>query len=91
YGILTSSDDYTAWREPWRNPDLVKDPDRKAWAAAGETMAIVSGRTGEEAKPVYPIDLDTIRFVDEKFTQRATDFIASRKDQANPFFLYFGT
>ncbi|OJU16460.1 MAG: hypothetical protein BGN95_05615 [Sphingomonas sp. 66-10] len=91
YGILTSSDDYTAWREPWRNPDLVNDPDRKAWAAAGETMAIVSGRTGEEAKPVYPIDLDTIRFVDEKFTQRATDFIASRKDQANPFFLYFGT
>ncbi|MFV3464679.1 sulfatase-like hydrolase/transferase, partial [Mycobacterium tuberculosis] len=39
----------------------------------------------------YPIDRDTIRFVDEKLTDRATQFIASRKNEKNPFFLYVGT
>jgi arylsulfatase len=91
YGILTSSDDYTAWREPWRNPDLVNDPVRRAWAAEGETMAIVEGHAGEAAKPAFPIDLDSIRYVDEKLTDKATDFIASRAKQKNPFFLYFCT
>ena len=91
YGILTSSDDYTGWREPWRNPDLVNDPARRAWAAEGETMAIVEGRAGEDAKPAFPIDLDSIRYVDEKLTDKATSFIASRAKQKNPFFLYFCT
>jgi arylsulfatase len=91
YGILTSSDDYTAWREPWRNPDLVNDPVRRAWAAEGETMAIVEGHAGEAAKPAFPIDLDSIRYVDEKLTDKATSFIASRAKQKNPFFLYFCT
>lgn len=91
YGTLTSSDDYTAWREPWRNPDLVNDPARRAWAADGEIMGIVSGKPGDAAKLAYPIDLDTIRFVDEKLTDRATQFIASRKGEKNPFFLYFCT
>lgn len=91
YGILTSSDDYTAWREPWRNPDLVNDPARRAWASEGETMAIVEGRAGEEAKPAFPIDLDSIRYVDEKLTEKAIGFIASRAKQKNPFFLYFCT
>ncbi|MFT3813027.1 MAG: sulfatase-like hydrolase/transferase [Acidovorax sp.] len=91
YGILTSSDDYTAWREPWRNPDLVNDPRRRAWASQGETMAIVEGNSGEAAKPVFPIDLDSIRYVDEKLTEKATNFIASRAHQKNPFFLYLAT
>jgi arylsulfatase len=91
YGILTSSDDYTAWDEPWRNPDLASDPARRAWAAAGETMAIVEGETGEAAEAVFPIDRDSIRFVDEKLTDRATAFIASRAKQQNPFFLYLST
>ncbi|MCY1271526.1 choline-sulfatase [compost metagenome] len=91
YGILTSSDDYTAWREPWRNPDLVSDPVRKAWAAKGETMAIVEGSRGEEAKPVFPIDNDSIRFVDEKLTDHAVRFIEQSKDAKQPFFLYFAT
>lgn len=91
YGILTSSDDYTAWLEPWRNPDLANDPARRAWASEGETMAIVEGRTGEEAKPVYPIDLDTIRHVDEKLTQRAVSFIEGRGRKDPPFFLYLAT
>ncbi|WP_294192345.1 sulfatase-like hydrolase/transferase [uncultured Sphingomonas sp.] len=91
YGILTSSDDYTAWREPWRNPDLVNDPDRRAWAEKGETMGIVVGKTGAAATLAYPIDRDTVRFVDEKLTDRATQFIASRKNEKNPFFLYVGT
>lgn len=91
YGILTSSDDYTAWREPWRNPDLVNDPARRAWASEGETMAIVEGHAGEAAKPAFPIDLDSIRYVDEKLTDKAMNFIASRAKQENPFFLYFCT
>ena len=91
YGILTSSDDYTAWREPWRNPDLIADPARKAWAAQGEEMAIVEGNAGEEAKPVFPIDNDSIRLVDEKLTEHAVNFIESTKDSKKPFFLYFAT
>jgi arylsulfatase len=91
FGILTSSDDYTAWREPWRNPDLANDPARRAWASEGETMAIVEGHAGEVAKPAFPIDLDTIRYVDEQLTEKATSFITSRAQQTNPFFLYFCT
>jgi len=53
YGNITSSDDSTAWREPWSNPDLIYDPARKDFAAQGEVMAIVEGRTGEEAQPVF--------------------------------------
>jgi arylsulfatase A-like enzyme len=91
YGILTSSDDYTAWREPWRNPDISSNPERSAWAAEGETMAIVEGSSGEEANPVYPINLDSVRFVDEKLTEHATRFIKSRKKSSAPFFLYLAT
>ncbi|OWK33147.1 sulfatase-like hydrolase/transferase [Sphingomonas dokdonensis] len=91
YGILTSSDDYTAWREQWRNPDLVNDPDRRAWAADGEIMGIVSGTPGITATLAFPIDLDSVRYVDEKLTDHATKFIASRKNEKNPFFLYFAT
>lgn len=91
YGTLTSSDDYTAWDEPWRNPDLANDPARRAWAAEGETMAIVEGAAGQTAKPVFPIDRDSVPFVDEKLTARATAFIASRARQSNPFFLYLST
>lgn len=91
YGTLTSSDDYTAWREPWRNPDLANDPGRRQWASEGETMAIVEGRTGEEARPVFPIDMDTIRRVDEKLTERAVSIIDRSAATRQPFFLYFGT
>ena len=91
YGILTSSDDYTAWREPWRNPDLIQDPARKAWASQAEVMAIVEGRPGEEVKPVFPIDNDSIRRVDEQLTDHAVRFIEGTKDSQQPFFLYFAT
>ena len=91
YDILTSSDDYTAWREPWRNPDLIHDPARKDWASKGEVMAIVEGRSGEEAKPVFPIDNDSIRRVDEQLTNHAVRYIKSSKDSERPFFLYFAT
>lgn len=91
YGILTSSDDYTAWREDWRNPDLIQDPARRAWAADGEVMAIVEGAAGEEAQPVFEIDNDTIRLVDEKLTGKAIEYIEGREGNDQPFFLYFGT
>ena len=91
YGTLTSSDDYTAWREPWRNPDLANDPARRAWAAEGETMAIVEGNTGQDAKPAFAIDNETIRYVDEKLNDRATAFIAAQARAKNPFFLYYCT
>ncbi len=90
YGILTSSDDYTAWREPWRNPELMYDPARKAWAAEGEIMAIVQASQGQEVKPVFPIDNNSIRFVDEKLTDKAVSFIADMKGSKKPFFLYMG-
>jgi len=91
FGILTSSDDYTAWREQWRNPDLIHDPARRKWAAEGEVMAIVEGATGEEAKPAFEITNDTIRFVDEQLTNAAIEFIESRAKDVQPFFLYFAT
>ncbi|GJD62141.1 sulfatase-like hydrolase/transferase [Methylobacterium frigidaeris] len=91
YGILTSSDDYTAWREPWRNPEIATDPARTEWASKGEIMAIVEGRSGSPGKPVYPIDLHTVRFVDEKLTERAVGFVESRKPEDPPFFLYLAT
>ncbi|MEW5684027.1 MAG: sulfatase-like hydrolase/transferase [Pseudomonadota bacterium] len=91
YGTLTSSDDYTAWMEPWRNPDLSEDPARRAWASEGETMAIVEGQRGEAAKPAYAINMETIRLVDEKLTQRATDIIARAPATKQPFFLYLAT
>ena len=91
YGILTSSDDYTAWREPWRNPDLIHDPARNAWASKAEVMAIVEGSPGEEAQPVFPIDNDSIRRVDEQLTDHAVRFIEGTKDSQQPFFLYFAT
>lgn len=91
YGTLTSSDDYTAWLEPWRNPDLSEDPARRAWAAEGEVMAIVEGRTGQEAKAAFPIDLETIRLVDEKLTQRAVEIINRAPATKQPFFLYLAT
>jgi hypothetical protein len=80
YGILTSSDDYTAWREPWRNPDLIHDPARRAFASQGEVMAIVEGRPGEEARPVFPIDNDSIRRVEEQLTDHAVRFIEGTRD-----------
>ena len=91
YGTLTSSDDYTAWREPWRNPDLIGDPARKEWASKAEIMAIVEGVPGEEAKPVFPIDNESIRRVDEQLANHAVGFIESTKGGAKPFFLYFAT
>jgi arylsulfatase A-like enzyme len=91
YGILTSSDDYTAWREPWRNPDLIHDPARRDWASRGEIMAIVEGDAGDEAKPVFPIDNESIRRVDEQLTNHAIRFIEDRKSGDKPFFLYFAT
>ena len=91
YGILTSSDDYTAWREPWRNPDLILDPTRNAWASKAEVMAIVEGNSGEDAKPVFPIDNDSIRRVDEQLTNHAVGFIESIKDSKQPFLLYFSS
>jgi Sulfatase len=91
YGILTSSDDYTAWREPWRNPDLIHDPARRAFASQGEVMAIVEGRAGEEAQPVFPIDNDSIRRVEEQLTDHAVRFIEGTRDSQQPFFLYYGT
>lgn len=54
-------------------------------------MGIVSVKTGEAAKLAYPIDLETIRFVDEKLTERAMQFIAGRMGEKNPIFLYMGT
>jgi len=91
YGILTSSDDYTAWRESWRNPELMLDPARKKWAAEGEIMAIVEASKGQEAKAVFPIDNDSIRLVDEKLTDKAISFIHDSKNSNKPFFLYMGT
>ncbi|WP_019616471.1 arylsulfatase [Psychromonas ossibalaenae] len=91
YGILTSSDDYTAWNEQWRNPDLIHDKARNEWAKEGEIMSIVEGSRGEEARKVSPIDMESIRFVDEKLTSKATDFIASQEDTDKPFFLYYAT
>jgi arylsulfatase len=91
YGNLTSSDDYTAWREPWRNPDIVNDPARYAWASKAETMALVEGCAGEEARLVFPVDKDSIRLVDEKLTEQALRFIDTAKDSKKPFFLYFAT
>ncbi|MFW1966160.1 arylsulfatase [Acinetobacter guillouiae] len=90
YGILTSSDDYTAWRESWRNPELMLDPVRKAWAAEAETMAIVQASKGQEAKQVFPINNDSIRLVDEKLTNKAINFITEMKGSKKPFFLYMG-
>lgn len=91
YGDLTSSDDYTAFREPWRNPDLMLDPARKEFAEKGEIMALVEGNAGEEAKPVFPIDMNSIRLVDEQLTKHAVSFIESTKGGTKPFFLYFAT
>ena len=91
YGILTSSDDYTAFAEPWRNPDIANDPARRAWAAGEETMAIVEGDAGTTAKPVFALNRDSIRFVDEKLTERAARFIAAQAQAKSPFFLYFAT
>ncbi|MEH0194276.1 sulfatase-like hydrolase/transferase [Caulobacter sp. CCNWLY153] len=91
YGTLTSSDDYTGWREPWRNPDLANDPARRAWASEGETMAIVEGRAGEAAKPAFLIDLDSIRLVDQKLTERAVSIIDAAPATKKPFFLYLAT
>ncbi|MNM89947.1 Sulfatase [compost metagenome] len=54
-------------------------------------MAIVEGNRGEEAKPVFPIDNDSIRFVDEKLTEHAVRFIEQSKGSQQPFFLYFAT
>ncbi|PZQ57245.1 MAG: hypothetical protein DI570_20190 [Phenylobacterium zucineum] len=91
YGTLTSSDDYTAWMEPWRNPDLSEDPARRAWASEGEVMAIVEGKAGQEAKPAFPIDMDSVRLVDQKLTERALDIIAKAPATKKPFFLYLAT
>jgi hypothetical protein len=91
HGNLTSSDDYTAFREPWRNPDLIHDPTRKEFAEKGEVMAIVEGNADEDAQPVFPIDMESIRRVDEQLTNHAVSFIDSTKGGKQPFFLYFAT
>lgn len=91
FGILTSSDDYTAWREPWRNPDIANDPVRYEWASQGEVMAVVEGVTGEAARPVFEIDMETISLVDEKLTQRAVKIIRESKTSKSPFLIYLGT
>jgi arylsulfatase A-like enzyme len=54
-------------------------------------MAIVEGSPGEEAKPVFPIDNDSIRRVDEQLTNHAVRFIEGTKGGQQPFFLYFAT
>lgn len=91
YGQLTSSDDYTSYREPWRNPDIANDPNRRRWAEASEELAIVAGKTGEVAKPVFKIDMQSIQLVDEELTKHGVAFIESMKTSEKPFFLYFAT
>ena len=91
FGPLTSSDDYTAFRDAWRNPDIVNDPTRMTWAEASETLAIVEGKSGEQAKPAFAIDMQSIRHVDEELTKRGVAFIEDQKSSEKPFFLYFAT
>ena len=67
------------------------DPARKEFAEKGEVMALVGGDVGEEAKPVFPIDLNSIRLVDEQLTKHDVPFIESTKGGTKPFFLYFAT
>ncbi len=90
-GPLTSSDDYTSFMEPWRNPDIVNDPKRMKWAQGSETLAIVEGVTGEAAKPIFEINMDSIRHVDEELTKHGVNFIKKQEKSEKPFFLYFAT
>ncbi len=55
FGQLTSSDDYSSFREPWRNPKIANDPKRRRCAEASEELAIVAGKTGMKAsqKPFF--------------------------------------
>jgi len=91
FGPLTSSDDYTSFLEPWRNPDIVNDDKRMNWAKQSETLAMVAGKSGDEAKPVFDINMQSIRLVDEELTKYGVNFIKKQQSSDKPFFLYFAT
>jgi len=50
--------------------------------------AILDGVKGEACKSVQNFDFTTRPFMDEKITERSTDFIARNAAAGTPFFLY---
>ena len=75
WGIPNSSDEASYTQHPLY-PDDFPIP------------AILEGAKGEACKSVENFDLTTRPFMDERITERSTDFIARNAAAGTPFFLY---
>lgn len=91
-GFLSVSDMYTEWRDVYYNPEMALNPARFAlMEKLGFNHNDVHCVKGGQCQAVAPIDLESIKDLDQNWAAYAEKFIAAQAGAKKPFFLYYGT
>lgn len=88
YGFSSVVSEYTQLVDSNIYPDLVNKPERLAAVKRMSENHILSGKKGEDSKPVYAMDSkEVIAELDQDFARYSMNFIQQAKKEDKPFFL----
>lgn len=93
-GFLGVSDEYTEWRDVYFNPEIALSPARFAMMEKdvfNHDEVHCTPADTENCESLKLIDLDYIKDLDQHWKQVSLDFLDSRKDNDQPFYLYHAT
>jgi arylsulfatase A-like enzyme len=93
-GFLGVSDMYTEWRDVYFNPEVALSPSRFKMMEEDEFVhneVHCTPADTEKCEEGKLIDLDYIKDLDQHWLQVSLDFLDSRKDNDQPFYLYHAT
>jgi arylsulfatase A-like enzyme len=93
-GFLGVSDMYTEWRDIYFNPEVALSPERFKMMEEDKfnhTEVHCTPSDKKDCESGRLIDLDYIKDLDQHWLQVSLDFLDSRKENDQPFFLYHAT
>lgn len=94
YGFLGVSDMYTEWRDQYFNPEVALSPKRFALLQImpfNHDNVHCSPANKKECESAYPINLSTIKDLDQDWAAYSEAFIRKMEKSDKPFFLYHAT
>ncbi len=92
YGFLAASDEYTAWRDEYFNPDIVNNEERTAMIQGLDfNKFLVHAVKGGELEELEEITIPVSAELDDRWAAYSIDFIKKMAKRDQPFFLFHGT
>jgi arylsulfatase A-like enzyme len=94
YGFLGVSDMYTEWRDQYFNPEVALSPKRFALLSImpfDHSNVHCTPADRKKCEDVYEINLSSVKNLDDDWLAHSVEFLRSRVQSSNPWFLYHAT